>query len=96
MFFGPDFITVTKVSIKCTVRLLFCCAYGYQLTHLLIFWQTDEDVDWTDIKHHVSEAIAKFFERGDPITTGVVYNESSAYALIHIITFAAFNFFFFR
>lgn len=41
------------------------------------FWQTDEDVDWTEIKRHVSEAIAKFFESGDPITTGAVYNESS-------------------
>lgn len=54
------------------------------MTHLLIFWQTDEDVDWTGIKRHVSEAIAKFFESGDPITTGVVNNESSAYALINI------------
>lgn len=52
--------------------------------HIYLSWQTDEDVDWTGIKHHVSEAIAKFFESGDPITTGVVYNESSAYATIHI------------
>lgn len=96
MFFGPDFITVTKVSIKCTVILLFCCcAYGYQLTHLLIFWQTDEDVDWIGIKHHVSEAIAKFFESGDPITTGVVYNESSAYAIIHINHLCCMHKFFF-
>nr|XP_020457243.1 NFU1 iron-sulfur cluster scaffold homolog, mitochondrial-like [Monopterus albus] len=50
VFFGPDFITVTKI---------------------------DEDVAWTDIKHHASEAIAKFFESGGPITTGVVHNESS-------------------
>ncbi|KAM3605616.1 uncharacterized protein V6R79_002029 [Siganus canaliculatus] len=50
VFFGPDFITVTK---------------------------TDEDVEWTDIKRHASEAIAKFFESGDPITTGAVYHESS-------------------
>ncbi|XP_039994257.1 NFU1 iron-sulfur cluster scaffold homolog, mitochondrial [Xiphias gladius] len=50
VFFGPDFITVTK---------------------------TDEDVEWTDIKRHALEAIAKFFESGDPITTGVVYHESS-------------------
>uniref|UniRef100_A0A3Q3WWC2 NFU1 iron-sulfur cluster scaffold homolog, mitochondrial n=1 Tax=Mola mola TaxID=94237 RepID=A0A3Q3WWC2_MOLML len=42
VFFGPDFITVTK---------------------------TDEDVDWTDIKRHTLEAIATFFESGDPITT---------------------------
>ncbi|XP_076599932.1 NFU1 iron-sulfur cluster scaffold homolog, mitochondrial [Chaetodon auriga] len=50
VFFGPDFITVTK---------------------------TDEDVEWTNIKHHTLEAIAKFFESGDPITTGAVYHESS-------------------
>lgn len=50
MFFGPDFITVTK---------------------------TDEDVEWTDIKRHALEAIAKFFESGEPITTGAVHHESS-------------------
>ncbi|XP_026164978.1 NFU1 iron-sulfur cluster scaffold homolog, mitochondrial isoform X1 [Mastacembelus armatus] len=50
VFFGPDFITVTK---------------------------TDEDVEWTDIKRHALEAIAKFFESGDPITTGAVHHESS-------------------
>lgn len=47
---------------------------------MFIFWQTDEDVDWTAIKHNVSETITKFFESGDPITTGAVYNESSEYA----------------
>ncbi|XP_041645617.1 NFU1 iron-sulfur cluster scaffold homolog, mitochondrial [Cheilinus undulatus] len=50
VFFGPDFITVTK---------------------------TDEDVEWTDIKRHALEAITKFFESGDPITTGAVPHESS-------------------
>ncbi|XP_071336701.1 NFU1 iron-sulfur cluster scaffold homolog, mitochondrial isoform X1 [Trachinotus anak] len=50
VFFGPDFITVTK---------------------------TDEDVEWTDIKRHALEAIATFFESGDPITTGAVHHESS-------------------
>ncbi|XP_076747787.1 NFU1 iron-sulfur cluster scaffold homolog, mitochondrial isoform X2 [Maylandia zebra] len=50
VFFGPDFITVTK---------------------------TDEDVEWTDIKRHALEAIAKFFESGEPITTGAVHHESS-------------------
>ncbi|XP_029377168.1 NFU1 iron-sulfur cluster scaffold homolog, mitochondrial [Echeneis naucrates] len=50
VFFGPDFITVTK---------------------------TDEDVEWTDIKQHALEAIATFFESGDPITTGAVHHESS-------------------
>lgn len=50
MFFGPDFITVTKA---------------------------DEDVEWTDIKRHASETITKFFESGDPITTGAVPQESS-------------------
>lgn len=49
------------------VRFLFSC-------------QTDEDVEWTDIKRHASEAIAKFLESGDPITTGAVYHESSEYA----------------
>uniref|UniRef100_A0A3Q2FVP7 NFU1 iron-sulfur cluster scaffold homolog, mitochondrial n=1 Tax=Cyprinodon variegatus TaxID=28743 RepID=A0A3Q2FVP7_CYPVA len=50
VFFGPDFITVTK---------------------------TDEDVEWTAIKRHVLDAISKFFESGDPITTGAVHHESS-------------------
>ncbi|XP_026210399.1 nifU family protein [Anabas testudineus] len=50
VFFGPDFITVTK---------------------------TDEEVEWTDIKRHALEAITKFFESGDPITTGAVHHESS-------------------
>lgn len=50
VFFGPDFITLTK---------------------------TDEDVEWTDIKRHAVETIAKFFESGDPITTGAIHNESS-------------------
>ncbi|XP_041866949.1 NFU1 iron-sulfur cluster scaffold homolog, mitochondrial [Melanotaenia boesemani] len=50
VFFGPDFITVTK---------------------------TDEDVEWADIKRHTLEAIKKFFESGEPITTGAVHHESS-------------------
>ncbi|XP_036978514.1 NFU1 iron-sulfur cluster scaffold homolog, mitochondrial [Acanthopagrus latus] len=50
VFFGPDFITVTKA---------------------------DEDVEWTDIKRNALEAIDRFFESGDPITTGAVYHESS-------------------
>lgn len=50
VFFGPDFITVTKI---------------------------DEDVEWTDIKRHALDTIAKFFESGDPVTTGTVNNESS-------------------
>lgn len=41
----------------------------------------DEDLEWTDIKRHALEAIANFFESGDPITTttGAVYGESSEY-----------------
>ncbi|XP_068423247.1 NFU1 iron-sulfur cluster scaffold homolog, mitochondrial [Clinocottus analis] len=39
--------------------------------------KTDEDVEWIDIKRHTLEAIAKFFESGDPITTGAVHHESS-------------------
>ncbi|XP_077585384.1 NFU1 iron-sulfur cluster scaffold homolog, mitochondrial [Stigmatopora nigra] len=50
VFFGPDFITVTKI---------------------------DEDLSWTEIKHNAMEAMAKFFESGEPITTGVVHHESS-------------------
>ncbi|KAL0964602.1 hypothetical protein UPYG_G00326310 [Umbra pygmaea] len=50
VFFGPDFITVTKA---------------------------DDDVEWTDIKHHSMEAITKFFESGEPITTGTRHHESS-------------------
>ncbi|XP_061692889.1 NFU1 iron-sulfur cluster scaffold homolog, mitochondrial [Syngnathoides biaculeatus] len=50
VFFGPDFITVTKI---------------------------DEDLEWTDIKRNALEAMAKFFESGDPITTGEVHAESS-------------------
>lgn len=43
----------------------------------LFSYQTDEDVEWTDIKRHALEAIAKFFESGEPITTGAVHHESS-------------------
>ncbi|KAK2824312.1 hypothetical protein Q5P01_021487 [Channa striata] len=50
VFFGPDFITITK---------------------------TDEDVEWTDIKRLALEAIAKFIESGEPVTTGEVHHESS-------------------
>lgn len=51
VFFGPDFITVTK---------------------------EDEDMDWTDIKRHALEAITKFFESGDPVTTTTaVHGEST-------------------
>ncbi|XP_041723087.1 NFU1 iron-sulfur cluster scaffold homolog, mitochondrial [Coregonus clupeaformis] len=50
VFYGPDFITVTKA---------------------------DDDVEWTDIKHHAMDAITKFFDSGDPITTGVTHHESS-------------------
>lgn len=46
----------------------------------LVSSQTDEDVEWTDIKRHALEAIAKFFESGDPVTTGAVHHESSEYA----------------
>ena len=42
--------------------------------------QADEDVEWTDIKRNAVEAIDRFFESGDPITTGAVYHESSEYA----------------
>ncbi|XP_061766106.1 NFU1 iron-sulfur cluster scaffold homolog, mitochondrial [Nerophis ophidion] len=51
VFFGPDFITVTKI---------------------------DEEVEWTDIKHKAVEAIAKFLESGEPVTTGTVHKESTA------------------
>lgn len=50
-------------------------------------FQTDEEVEWTDIKRHTLDAIAKFFESDDPITTGAVYNESSEYgASLHYLT----------
>uniref|UniRef100_A0A3P9AKZ1 NFU1 iron-sulfur cluster scaffold homolog, mitochondrial n=1 Tax=Esox lucius TaxID=8010 RepID=A0A3P9AKZ1_ESOLU len=50
VFYGPDFITVTKA---------------------------DDDVEWTDIKHRAMEAITKFFDSGEPITTGVTHHDSS-------------------
>lgn len=37
-------------------------------------------MEWTDIKRHALDAIAKFFESGDPITIGAVHHESSEYA----------------
>lgn len=40
-------------------------------------FQTDEDVEWTDITRQARDAISKFFESGDPITTGTVHHESS-------------------
>lgn len=51
--------------------------------------QVDEDVDWTDIKRHALEAIAKFFESGDPVTTGPVYSESSEYKHCLDLSFGA-------
>ncbi|KAI4879757.1 hypothetical protein NFI96_030323 [Prochilodus magdalenae] len=50
VFFGPDFITLTKI---------------------------DDDVEWTDIKRHAVEVITKFFESGEPVTTGVTHPENS-------------------
>uniref|UniRef100_A0A4W5MNX4 NFU1 iron-sulfur cluster scaffold homolog, mitochondrial n=1 Tax=Hucho hucho TaxID=62062 RepID=A0A4W5MNX4_9TELE len=41
--------------------------------------KADDDVEWTDIKHHVMDAITKFFDSGDPMTTGVTHHESSEY-----------------
>ena len=53
---------------------------GRQDVRSLFSHQTDEDVEWTDIKRHTLEAIAKFFDSGDPITTATVHHESSEYA----------------
>ncbi|KAG7334155.1 hypothetical protein KOW79_002562 [Hemibagrus wyckioides] len=50
VFFGPDFITLTKTN----------------------------DVEWADIKQHAIEIIIKFFESGEPVTTGVTHPESNA------------------
>ncbi|XP_060781754.1 NFU1 iron-sulfur cluster scaffold homolog, mitochondrial [Neoarius graeffei] len=50
VFFGPDFITLTKM---------------------------DDDVEWVDIKRHAIEIITKFFESGEPVTTGVTHPESN-------------------
>ena len=49
---------------------------------ILVLHQTDEDVEWTDIKRHALGVIAKFFESGDPpITAGAVHHESSEYGM---------------
>ncbi|PWA26039.1 hypothetical protein CCH79_00001666, partial [Gambusia affinis] len=48
-----------------------------ELSWIFIFSQTDEDVEWTDIKRHVLDAISKFFESGGPISTGAVHREST-------------------
>lgn len=37
----------------------------------------DDDVEWVDIKRQAIEIISKFFESGEPVTTGVVHSESS-------------------
>lgn len=82
MFFGPDFITVSKACIKCTctpylsdfIPMKYECRGNMRS---FMSFQTDEEVEWTDIKRHALEAIAKFFESGDPITTGAVHHESS-------------------
>lgn len=37
----------------------------------------DDDVEWSDIKQHAVEIIAKFFESGEPVTTGVIHPASS-------------------
>ncbi|XP_066535111.1 NFU1 iron-sulfur cluster scaffold homolog, mitochondrial isoform X2 [Hoplias malabaricus] len=39
--------------------------------------KTDDDVEWTDIKHHAVEIITEFFESGEPVTTGVTHPENS-------------------
>ncbi|KAF4090265.1 hypothetical protein AMELA_G00049830 [Ameiurus melas] len=49
VFFGPDFITITKM----------------------------DDVEWAEVKRHAIEIIAKFFESGEPVTTGVTHPESN-------------------
>ena len=51
----------------------------------LFSYQTDEDVAWTEIKRHASEAIANFFESGDPITVGAVHHESSEFIVLVIL-----------
>ncbi|XP_076830273.1 NFU1 iron-sulfur cluster scaffold homolog, mitochondrial isoform X2 [Brachyhypopomus gauderio] len=50
VFFGPDFITLTKI---------------------------DDDMEWADIKHQAIEIITKFFEHGEPVSTGMTNPESS-------------------
>ncbi|KAA0717751.1 NFU1 iron-sulfur cluster scaffold -like protein, mitochondrial HIRA-interacting protein 5 [Triplophysa tibetana] len=39
--------------------------------------KTDDDVEWTEIKRHAVEVITKFFESGEPITTGATHAEST-------------------
>lgn len=51
VFFGPDFITLTKA---------------------------DDDVEWTDIKRHAVEIITKFYESGEPITTGATLSHAES------------------
>lgn len=36
----------------------------------------DDDVEWTDVKRHAIEIITKFFESGEPITTGAAQSTS--------------------
>uniref|UniRef100_A0A4W5MQ64 Zgc:110319 n=1 Tax=Hucho hucho TaxID=62062 RepID=A0A4W5MQ64_9TELE len=58
---------------KCRIR-----EKGDRPLHVLCcLCQADDDVEWTDIKHHVMDAITKFFDSGDPMTTGVTHHESS-------------------
>lgn len=45
----------------------------------MLVFQTDEDVDWTQIKRHAMEVIGKFFESGDQVTTDAVHSENSEY-----------------
>uniref|UniRef100_A0A8B9LGE1 Zgc:110319 n=1 Tax=Astyanax mexicanus TaxID=7994 RepID=A0A8B9LGE1_ASTMX len=39
--------------------------------------KTDDDVEWADIKRNAVEVITKFFESGEPVTTGVTHPENS-------------------
>lgn len=44
---------------------------------MLISFQLDDDVEWTDIKRHSVDAIGRFFASGGPITTGAAPHDSS-------------------
>lgn len=52
-------------------------------TGKVLVFQTDEDVEWTHIKRHAMEVIAKFFESGDQVTTEAVHGENSEYCKQH-------------
>lgn len=77
VFYGPDFITLTKVRISNkTFQYLFVDLNTAFNVHCWLL-KVDDDIEWTDIKRHAVEVITNFYESGELIKAGVTHAESS-------------------